>query len=40
MLAVAQSDLSGSYRVPFLVLAGIGAATLAVGVSVHPADRV
>ena len=40
VLAGALYDLAGSYRVPFLVLAGIGAATLAVGVSLRPTDRV
>jgi CP family cyanate transporter-like MFS transporter len=40
VLAGALYDLAGSYRVPFLVLAGIGAATLAVGVSLRPGDRV
>jgi MFS transporter, CP family, cyanate transporter len=39
VLAGALYDLAGSYRVPFLVLAGIGGATLAVGVSVSPTDR-
>jgi MFS transporter, CP family, cyanate transporter len=39
VLAGALYDLAGSYRLPFLVLAGIGAATLAVGVSVGPGDR-
>ena len=40
VLAGALYDAAGSYRVPFLVLAGIGAATLAVGVSLRPGDRV
>jgi MFS transporter, CP family, cyanate transporter len=40
VLAGALYDASGSFRVPFLVLAGIGVATLAVGVSVHPSARV
>jgi MFS transporter, CP family, cyanate transporter len=40
VLAGALYDLVGSYRVPFLVLAGIGAATLAVGVSLRPSNRV
>ena len=39
VLAGALYDAAGSYRLPFLVLAGIGAATLAVGVSVGPGDR-
>ena len=39
VLAGALYDVAGSYRVPFLALAGIGAATLAVGVSVRPGDR-
>jgi cyanate permease len=39
VLAGALYDLAGSYRVPFLALAGIGTATLAVGVSVRPTDR-
>ena len=39
VLAGALYDLAGSYRVPFLALAGIGVATLAVGVSVRPSDR-
>ena len=33
-------DAVGSYRLVFLVLSGIGVATLAVGVSVRPADRI
>lgn len=40
VLAGALYDAVGSYRVPFLVLAGIGVATLAIGVSVRPADRI
>jgi MFS transporter, CP family, cyanate transporter len=40
VLAGALYDLVGSYRAPFLALAGIGAATLAVGVSVRPTDRI
>jgi CP family cyanate transporter-like MFS transporter len=40
VLAGALYDAVGNYRVPFLVLAAIGAATLAVGVSVRPSDRV
>jgi MFS transporter, CP family, cyanate transporter len=39
VLAGALHDASGSYRLPFLALAGIGVATLAVGVSVRPTDR-
>ena len=39
VLAGALYDAAGSYRLPFLALAGIGAATLAVGVSVRPGDR-
>jgi MFS family permease len=37
VLAGALYDAAGSYRVPFLALAGIGVATLAIGVSVPPA---
>jgi MFS transporter, CP family, cyanate transporter len=40
VLAGALYDVVGNYRVPFLVLAGIGVATLAVGVSVRPSERV
>jgi CP family cyanate transporter-like MFS transporter len=40
VLAGALYDAAGSYRAPFLALAGIGAVTLAVGVSVRPTDRV
>jgi CP family cyanate transporter-like MFS transporter len=40
VLAGALYDAVGTYRVPFLALAGIGAATLAVGVSIRPTDRV
>ena len=40
VLAGALYDAVGNYRVPFLVLAGIGVATLAVGVSVRPSERV
>jgi MFS transporter, CP family, cyanate transporter len=40
VLAGALYDAVGNYRVPFLVLAGIGAATLALGVSVRPSERV
>jgi CP family cyanate transporter-like MFS transporter len=40
VLAGALYDAARSYRVPFLVLAGIGVATLAVGVSLRPGDRV
>ena len=40
VLAGALYDAAGSYRAPFLALAGIGVATLAVGVSVRPSDRV
>jgi CP family cyanate transporter-like MFS transporter len=40
VLAGALLDAVGSYRVPFLALAGIGVATLAVGVSVRPTDRI
>jgi MFS transporter, CP family, cyanate transporter len=39
VLAGALHDAAGSYRLPFLALAGIGVATLAVGVSVRPTDR-
>ncbi|HEX2156444.1 MAG TPA: MFS transporter [Actinomycetes bacterium] len=40
VLAGALYDAAGSYRAPFLALAGIGVATLALGVSVRPSDRV
>jgi MFS transporter, CP family, cyanate transporter len=40
VLAGALYDASGSYRIPFGALAAIGAATLAVGVSIRPSDRV
>jgi MFS transporter, CP family, cyanate transporter len=40
VLAGALYDRFGSFRVPFLVLAAIGAATLAVGVSIRPSARV
>jgi CP family cyanate transporter-like MFS transporter len=40
VLAGALYDAVGNYRVPFLTLAGIGAATLALGVSVRPSERV
>jgi CP family cyanate transporter-like MFS transporter len=40
VLAGAVYDVVGSYQAPFLVLAGIGVATLALGVSVRPSDRV
>jgi CP family cyanate transporter-like MFS transporter len=40
VLAGALYDAAGSYRAPFLALAGIGVATLAVGVSVRPSARV
>jgi CP family cyanate transporter-like MFS transporter len=40
VLAGALYDAAGNYRVPFLVLAAIGAATLALGVSVRPSERV
>jgi CP family cyanate transporter-like MFS transporter len=40
VLAGALYDASGSYRVPFLALAGIGVATLAIGVSVPPAATI
>ena len=40
VLAGALYDAAGSYRAPFLALAGIGVVTLAVGVSVRPTDRV
>ena len=40
VLAGAVYDAVGSYRAPFLVLAGIGVATLALGVSVRPSARV
>jgi CP family cyanate transporter-like MFS transporter len=39
VLAGALHDLVGSYRLVFLALAGVGAATLAVGVSVRPDAR-
>jgi MFS transporter, CP family, cyanate transporter len=39
VLAGALHDAAGSYRLPFLALAGIGVATLAVGVSIRPTDR-
>jgi MFS transporter, CP family, cyanate transporter len=40
VLAGALYDAVGSYRVPFLALAGIGVVTLALGVSVRPSARV
>ena len=40
VLAGAVYDAVGSYRAPFLMLAGIGAVTLALGVSVRPSARV
>ena len=40
VLAGAVYDAAGSYRAPFLMLAGIGAGTLAVGVSVRPSARI
>jgi CP family cyanate transporter-like MFS transporter len=40
VLAGALYDVSGSFRVPFLALAGIGVATLAIGVSVPPAATI
>jgi MFS transporter, CP family, cyanate transporter len=40
VLAGALYDAAGSYRLPFLALAGIGLATLALGVSVRPSARV
>jgi MFS transporter, CP family, cyanate transporter len=40
VLAGALYDAVGSYRVPFLALAGIGAVTLTLGVSVRPSARV
>ena len=40
VLAGAVYDAVGSYRAPFLVLAGIGVVTLALGVSVRPSARV
>jgi CP family cyanate transporter-like MFS transporter len=40
VLAGALYDAVGSYLVPFLALAGIGVATLALGVSVRPSARV
>jgi MFS transporter, CP family, cyanate transporter len=40
VLAGALYDRFGSFRVPFLALAAIGAATLAVGVSIRPSARV
>ena len=40
VLAGALYDAVGNYRVPFLVLAAIGLATLVLGVSVRPSERV
>jgi MFS transporter, CP family, cyanate transporter len=40
VLAGALYDAVGSYRAPFLLLAGIGCVTLALGVSVRPSARV
>ncbi len=40
VLAGAVYDAVGSYRAPFLMLAGIGVGTLVVGVSVRPSARV
>ena len=40
VLAGVLYDAVGSYRLVFLVLSGIGAATLAIGVSIRPADRI
>jgi CP family cyanate transporter-like MFS transporter len=40
VLAGAVYDAVGSYRAPFLMLAGIGVGTLAVGVSVRPSARI
>ena len=40
VLAGAVYDAAGSYRVVFLTLAGIGVATLAVGVSVRPTEHI
>ena len=40
VLAGAVYDAVGSYRAPFLMLAGIGVGTLMVGVSVRPSARV
>jgi CP family cyanate transporter-like MFS transporter len=40
VLAGALYDAVGSYRLPFLVLAGIGVATVTLGVSVRPSARV
>jgi MFS transporter, CP family, cyanate transporter len=40
VLAGALYDAVGSYRVPFLALAGIGVVTLTLGVSVRPTARV
>jgi CP family cyanate transporter-like MFS transporter len=40
VLAGAIYDAVGSYRAPFLLLAGIGCAALALGVSVRPSARV
>jgi CP family cyanate transporter-like MFS transporter len=40
VLAGVLYDALGSYRLVFLVLSAIGVATLAVGVSVRPADRI
>jgi CP family cyanate transporter-like MFS transporter len=40
VLAGVLYDAVGSYRLVFLALSGIGVATLAVGVSVRPADRI
>jgi CP family cyanate transporter-like MFS transporter len=40
VLTGALYDAAGSYRVPFLTLAGIGVVTLTLGVSVRPTARV
>jgi cyanate permease len=40
VLAGAIYDAVGSYRAPFLLLAGIGCAALVLGVSVRPSARV
>jgi MFS transporter, CP family, cyanate transporter len=40
VLAGALYDAVGSYRAPFLLLAAIGCAALALGVSVRPSSRV
>jgi CP family cyanate transporter-like MFS transporter len=39
VLAGALHDVVGEYRAPFLVLAGLGAATMLCGVSLGPSRR-